>query len=314
MFETVARRTALAVAGGIAAILLASGAGALAQTVDLSPEQAGRPRADRNDAIAALIPKDYAFVEDGVLTIAAAPGTPPITTYATDARTVVGADPDVIQLVADVLGKRLVLVPVAWEDWPLGLASGKFDAVVSNVGVTEERKLRFDFSTYRQGLHGFYVAEKSPVQSIREPKDIAGLRIIVGAGTNQERILLEWNRQNEAAGLVPAELQYYDDDAAWPIALKSGRADAEIGPNATLAYQAAVHGGLRSVGTVSSGWPLPAEVGITTRRGSGLAEPFTAALNTLSADGRYAKALGRWGLGDEAVAVSRTNPPGLPKF
>ena len=310
---TVSRKAA---AAAIAVLFTAMGFGgaALAQTFDLSPEQPDRVRAQKDDAIAASIPKDFKFVEDGALTIAVAPSTPPIATYATDARTVVGADPDLIQLVADILGKRLVLVPIAWEDWPLGLVSGKFDAVVSNVGVTEERKQRFDFSTYRKGLHGFYVKSDSPIQAIREPKDIAGLRIITKPGTNQERILLEWNRQNLAAGLAAAELLYYEDDAAWALVIQSGRADAEFSVNSALAYQAARNGHLKPVGTVSSGWPLAAEVGITTRRGSGLAAPFTAAINAVIADGKYARALSRWSLGEEAVDVAQTNPPGLPKF
>jgi polar amino acid transport system substrate-binding protein len=309
MFNSVLKTAAIAM---IVGALVSTGASA--QTFDLSPDQAGRLRAEKNDAIAASIPKDFKFVEDGALTVAVAPGTPPIGTYATDARTVVGADPDLIQLVADILGKRLVLVPIAWEEWPLGLASGKFDAVVSNVGVTEERKLRFDFSTYRKGLHGFYVRSDSPIQAIREPKDIAGLRIITKPGTNQERILLEWNRQNLAAGLAPAELQYYEDDAAWALMIVSGRADAEFSVNSALAYQAARNGHLKAVGTVSSGWPLAAEVGITTRRGSGLAAPFTAAINALIANGQYTGALARWNLAEEAVDTAQTNPPGLPKF
>jgi polar amino acid transport system substrate-binding protein len=310
MFNSVLRTAAVAIIVGV----LAS-AGAAAQTFDLSPEQAGRVRAEKNDAIAASIQKDFKFVEDGALTIAVAPSTPPIATYATDARTVVGADPDLIQLVADILGKRLVLVPVAWEDWPLGLVSGKFDAaVVSNVGVTEERKQRFDFSTYRKGLHGFYVRSDSPIQAIREPKDIAGLTIITSPGTNQERILLEWNRQNIAAGLAAADLQYYDDPAAWALMIVSGRADAEFSVNSALAYQAARNGHIKPVGTVSSGWPLAAEVGITTRRNSGLAAPFTAAINALIANGQYAGALARWNLAEEAVDTAQTNPPGLPKF
>jgi polar amino acid transport system substrate-binding protein len=87
-----------------------------------------------------------------------------------------------------------------------------------------------------------------------------------------------------------------------------------FGVNSALAYQAARNGHLKPVGTVSSGWPLAAEVGITTRRGSGLAAPFTAAINAVIADGRYARALSRWSLGEEAVDVAQTNPPGLPKF
>ncbi|MFT1741571.1 hypothetical protein ACMUEC_19170, partial [Vibrio cholerae] len=58
-------------------------------------------------------------------------------------------------------------------------------------------------STYRQGLHGFFVKSDSGISAIREPKDAAGLRIIVGAGTNQERILLKWSDENVAAGLKP---------------------------------------------------------------------------------------------------------------
>ena len=50
------------------------------------------------------------------------------------------ADDDYAQLIADSLGLKLDLQPIAWADWPLGLVSGKYDAVISNVGVTEQRK------------------------------------------------------------------------------------------------------------------------------------------------------------------------------
>ncbi len=115
----------------------------------------------------------------------------------------------------------------------------------------------------------------SPITSLKEPKDIAGLRIITSSGTIQEKILLEWDRQNQALGLAPAELQYYDDEAAWNLAVQSGRADAMFSVNASLSYLAARAGNLKQVGTVSAGWPLTAETGITTRRGSGVADTFT---------------------------------------
>ena len=38
--------------------------------------------------------------------------------------------------------------------------------MISNVGVTEQRKEKFDFSTYRLGLHGFYVRADSPIKAI----------------------------------------------------------------------------------------------------------------------------------------------------
>ncbi|WP_049102963.1 transporter substrate-binding domain-containing protein, partial [Burkholderia cenocepacia] len=211
-----------------AALLAASGlpwqaARAAAATADLDPRQAGRPRAGPDDA-AIRAASGYRWVRDGAFTVAISPHAPPVSTYATDARTVVGADPDYAQLVADALGRTLVLLPIAWADWPLGLTSGKYDAVISNVGVTEKRKEKYDFTTYRLGLHGFYVRTASPIAKIAEPKDIAGLRIITGAGTSQERILLEWSKRNVAQGLKPAELLYFDDDATARVAHRAARA------------------------------------------------------------------------------------------
>jgi polar amino acid transport system substrate-binding protein len=288
-------------------------ASAASDVFDLSPEQAGRIRVAKDEKAIAAIPKDFTFVEPGKFTVAVSPGGPPLATYATDAKTVVGADPDYAAAIADTLGLELQLVPVAWADWPLGLVSGKYDAVISNVGVTEQRKEKFDFSTYRQGLHGFYVKADSGITSIKEPKDAVGLRIIVGAGTNQERILLKWSDENVASGLKPIELQYYDDQATQLLALAAGRADVIVQPHAQLVFIAARDKNIKRVGTLSAGWPERSDVAITTRKGSGLANALTLATNDLIKSGAYAKILEHWQLSEEALPESRTNPPGLPK-
>ncbi|AHK45399.1 putative extracellular solute-binding protein, family 3 [Ensifer adhaerens OV14] len=280
---------------------------------DFSPEQPGRIRAERNEAAIAAIPPSFKFVTPGKFTVAVSPGGPPLATYANDAKTVIGADPEYALAVADSLGLTLELVPIAWIDWPLGLTSGKYDAVISNVGVTEQRKEKFDFSSYRQGLHGFFVKADSAVTSIKEPKDAAGLRIIVGAGTNQERILLKWNDENVAAGLKALELQYYDDEATSLVALAAGRADVIVQPHAQLVFIAARDRNIKRVGTLSAGWPERSVVAITTRKNSGLADALTAATNGLIDNGTYAKILERWHLAEEALPKSETNPPGLPK-
>lgn len=306
-------RTKYMLAGVVTAVAMSCAVANAAEKFNLSPDTSNRVRAEKDEAAIKAIAPGFKFINPGKFTIAINPWDPPIATYATDAKTVVGADPDIAQLLADSLGLQLELVPVAWEDWPLGVSSGKYDAVISNVTVTEERKLKFDFSTYRRDVLGFYVKADSKITEIKEPKDVAGLKVITGAGTNQEKIILEWDRQNVAAGLKPIDVQYYDDRAAADLALQSGRADVEFNPNATQAYKAAINGTRKLVGVVSGGWPLTAEIAVTTKKGAGLADALTLALNDRIKDGKYGEVLKHWSLNAEAVDQSKTNPAGLPK-
>lgn len=293
--------------------LVALSAGAHAQTPDLSPEQKDRLRVEKVEAAAKLVPADFKFVTQGKLTVASVPGLLPFAVYASDNKTPVGSEPDIAQLVADSLGLELELVPIAWADWPLGVTSGRFDAAIHNITVTEERKQKFDFSTYRNDLLGFYVPLDSKVESISKPEDVAGLKVIVSSGTNQEQILLRWIEANKAKGLPATDVQYYDDEAVLDVALQSGRADAYLGPNATSAYKAVTERKTKLVGTFSGGWPETAEIAVATKKDAGLAAAITAALNAQIENGNYAKVLARWNLSAEAVKESRTNPPGLPK-
>ena len=76
-------------------------------------------------AVERAVPASFKFAEPGTLTIGVAPSLPPISSYATDARTVIGFDADVGQLVSDSLGRKLKIVALAWADWPLALESEK---------------------------------------------------------------------------------------------------------------------------------------------------------------------------------------------
>jgi len=274
-----------------------------------SPDQQ-RIRADKDAALAAKVPA--LIGKDGKLTVATTAGSIPLSFHATDDKTPIGSEIDLAQLVADKLGLELDIQVTSWENWPLKTQSGDFEAVFSNVGINKDRVKLFDFASYRAAFMGFE-RNDSKIQAIREPKDVAGLRIVTDAGTNQEKILLAWDRENVAHGLKPVQIQYYDDQAMRIVAVQSGRADAVFSVNSVLAYQSAQQGKTRLVGAISGGWPRTADIAIATRRGSGLADPLTVALNGLIKNGRYQQVLDRWNLASEAIDQSRTNPPGLPK-
>jgi polar amino acid transport system substrate-binding protein len=267
-----------------------------------SPDQQ-RIRAEKDAALAAKVPG--LIGKDGKLTIATTAGSIPLTFHATDDKTPIGSELDIAQLVADKLGLELDVQVTSWENWPLKTQSGDFEAVFSNVGVNKDRVKLFDFASYRAAFMGFE-AKKSASYDIKGADDISGLKVSVGSGTNQEKILLAWNKELESKGKAPATLQYYSSDADTILALSSGRTDLNIAPYPSTVYRENTRDDLKVVGKVNAGWPSETLVAATTLRGNGLAPVITEALNAAIDDGSYAKVLERWGLSEEALPESKT--------
>ncbi|MER7958203.1 ABC transporter substrate-binding protein [Streptomyces sp. NPDC096030] len=294
--------------GGTTEVAAASGA---TTKINLSPDQ-NRVTTPEVDSIAAKVPEKIR--KRGTLEIVDSSGSAaPLTFYATDNKTVIGVETDIASLVADVLGLELHINTVSWENIFVGLDSAKYDVGFSNITVTEERKEKYDFATYREDNLGFE-AKKGSGLKVDGPEDVAGRKVAVSSGTNQEKLLVEWSRENEKAGRKPVDIAYYQNDSDTYLALQSGRIDLYLGPNPTAAYHAATTGKTEVVGTYSgAGATLQGLIAATTKKDSGLAEPLAAALDEVIENGTYAEVLKRWGLSDEAVPTSEINPPGLPK-
>ncbi|WP_026556476.1 ABC transporter substrate-binding protein [Arthrobacter sp. 35W] len=267
-----------------------------------SPEQ-DRIHAQKDAALAAAVPASIA--KDGKLTVGTTAGSVPLSYYATDNKTPIGSEVDIAQLVADKLGLALDVQVTSWENWPLKTQSGDFEAVFSNVGINKDRVKLFDFASYRAAFMGFE-AKKDSTFDIKGSADISGLKISVGSGTNQEKILLAWNKELEDKGKAPAVLQYYSAEADTILALASGRTDLNLAPYPSAVYLANTRDDLKVVGKVNAGWPNETLVAATTLKGNGLAPVITDALNSAIKDGSYAKVLARWGLADEAVPTATT--------
>jgi len=278
--------------------------------VNLSPDQ-HRITVPKVPSIAAEVPASIR--QRGTLRIGGSAGTaPPLRFYATDDKTPIGVEADMATLVAGVLGLKPDLEVTSWENLFVGMDSQKYDVGLSNITVTEERKAKYDFATYRLDQVAFE-ARKDEAWKVSGPKDVAGKTIAVGSGTNQEQILVRWSNQDKKDGLKPVNIKYYQNSSDYYLALQSGRIDAYLGPNPTAAYHVAVSGQTKIVGTISGGGDITGKIAATTKRGDGLVKALNAALNYVIKNGQYSQVLKRWGLTSEAVPTSEINPPGLPK-
>ncbi|MFD7158144.1 ABC transporter substrate-binding protein [Kribbella sp. NPDC059898] len=300
------------------AVLTLAGCGAQATAssesdtgVNTSASQ-DRVTTTKNDAAAALLP---AKVRDrGTLVVGAGfgSGSVPLGFYADDNKTPIGLEVDIAYLVAQSLGLKPEIEVTSWENLFVGLDSAKYDVGFSNITVTEKRKQKYDFATYRKDDIAFE-AKKGGTWRVSSGKDIAGKTIAVGSGTNQEKILVDWNEANIKAGLPAATIKYFQKNTDTYLALSSGRIDAYFGPNPSIAYHVKTSGETETIGKFSGAGPtLQGLIAATTKKDDGLVKAYQAALNAVIADGSYAKVLARWNVASEAVAKSEINPPGLP--
>jgi polar amino acid transport system substrate-binding protein len=270
-----------------------------------------------NAALRAELPKSV--TDSGQLVIGLGflqGGAPPIGFVGDDQKTVTGSEPDLARLIAQEFGLKPVFQNATWDNLFVGIDSGKTDVGFSNITDTEQRKEKYDFASYRQDNLGLEVLKKSKVDFDGTADSLAGLTIAVGSGTNQEKILLEFQKELKAKG-KELTIKYYQESNSTYLALTSGRIDGYFAPNPGIAYHIVQTAGkpqaTRSAGKYSgAGATLQGLICATTKKDDGLAKPLADAINLLIKDGQYAKWLATWNLANEAVPSSQINPPGLP--
>ncbi|MFF0742926.1 transporter substrate-binding domain-containing protein [Streptomyces sp. NPDC004111] len=268
-------------------------------------------------SLRAQLPKEVAARGTLTIGVGALPaGAAPLSYVGGDQKTLTGAEPDLGRLVAAVLGLRPEVKNSTWENMFVGVDSGRTDVLFSNVTVTEERKRKYEFASYRQDNLAFETSRGSTWEFGGDYRRLAGRTVAVGAGTNQERILLEWKAKLAKEG-KQLTVKHFQDYNATALALTSGRIDIYLGPNPAVAYHVAQTAKsprpTRNAGTFSgAGTSLQGLIAATARKDSKLAKPVAGAINHLIQNGQYAKWLAAWHLSNEAVDRSRIDPPGLP--
>lgn len=164
----------------------------------------------------------------GTLRVANSQANPPYS-FVDPSNAVVGFDVDVANEIARRIGiARVEFVAGTFQTFIPGLQSNKWDAVVSGLTPTDERRQQVAFSCpYQVNGVSIFVAEGTT--GIASVADLAGKRVAVSAGGTQEQ---------QARTIPGATVLTYDTATLALSDLANGRADAYLGSRFTGAYLA----------------------------------------------------------------------------
>lgn len=94
---------------------------------------------------------------------------------------IIGIDPEIAKLIADDIGRELVIEDMAFDSIIAAVQSGKADIAMAGLTVTEDRKQNINFSNpYTEAAQVIVVKKDSPVAS---PDDLEGKTVGVQIGT-----------------------------------------------------------------------------------------------------------------------------------
>lgn len=94
---------------------------------------------------------------------------------------IIGIDPEIAKLIADDLGRELVIEDMAFDSIIAAVQSGKADIAMAGLTVTEDRKQNINFSDpYTEAAQVIVVKKDSTVTS---PEDLEGKTVGVQIGT-----------------------------------------------------------------------------------------------------------------------------------
>lgn len=246
-------------------------------------------------AAADLLPDE--IKDKGFIAVAGDASYPPIGFMDEDGVTIVGLDHELAELLSAELGVEMRVENASFDSIIPGLQGGKYDAGMSWMNDTEERRQVVDFIDYSEDGSSMFV----PAESEARPgtlEELCGLRVAVQKGTVQQTDAEAASQDCESAGNDPVEVQVFPDQNAANSALASGRADVSIADTPVASWQVTESDGMFEL----TGEPYGAVYhGIAVIKDSELAEPLAVAMQAIMDDGSYLEVLEKWGMEDAAI-------------
>ena len=138
-----------------------------------------------------------------------------------------GYDVDVARLVAAKLGLRPEFVSTEWSAILAGLGAGKYDLIISQVGITPKRLEAFDFSAPYTYSSPQLIVRKNDKAAYQSLADLKGKKLGVGQGSVFEQ---------QARAVPGIEVKSYPAAPENLQDLAFGRVDAALNDSLMVAY------------------------------------------------------------------------------
>ena len=107
---------------------------------------------------------------------------PPMEYVDENSKEIIGFDIDLMNAVADAGGFTVEFKNTAWDGIFAGLAAGKYDAIISSVTITDERKKEMDFSKAYINAGQILVVQSS-LKGVSVLADMEGMTVAAQIGT-----------------------------------------------------------------------------------------------------------------------------------
>lgn len=207
--------------------------------------------------------------------------------FLNDKKEVDGYDADIAKNVAKKLGVQAEFITGEFSGLIEGLQKEKYDVLISQVTITEDRKKTMDFSNpYIK--NSVNVVVKSDNNTIKAVEDFKGKKIGIGLGTNDEKYL----RDVAMPKVGSFEIATYNDVISSLMDLNVGRIDATI--NNIFALKPLMEKNKLNIKAV--GAPIKEDfAGVATRKNNTeLVEAINKALNEMKTDGTLKEIHQKW--------------------
>lgn len=296
---------ALAVVSAVALVAAGCGSSSSSSTASPSPSASSASvtvagvTITADPSLHALLPAN--ILKASQIRVATDLPYPPWEMYVGNTKEVTGFEVDLLRAIGAKLGiKEVSFHQTSWDSVILAVKGGKVDMIVGDMYDNTDREKQVTFVDYAYDGTSILVLKGNP-QGITNLDSLAGKTVSCLSGSTQQALLERLNTQFKSAGKKEMQILVLPGQPACLLALKGGRAVADLSDHSTLEYIAMTTNDGNTFEVVTDaaapkGYE-PAIVGTAIlKTNTQLVTAVQKALQALIDDGTYATIIDEYGL------------------